>query len=146
VEKALQTVLPPDDLAGILVEPIAAEGGYIVPPHGFLEGLREICDRTGALLIADEVQTGIGRTGKMFAVEHWGVTPDVLVMGKAIGGGLPLGGVLARADLMDEWPPRHRVLPLAAIHRLPGQVSRRIILHVAIGNADRVGQYLKQRF
>ncbi|NIN68455.1 MAG: aminotransferase class III-fold pyridoxal phosphate-dependent enzyme, partial [Anaerolineae bacterium] len=68
VEKALQTVIPPKDLAGIIVEPIAGEGGYIVPPDGFLQGLREICDRHGALLIADEVQTGLGRTGKMFAV------------------------------------------------------------------------------
>jgi 4-aminobutyrate aminotransferase len=105
VEKALQTVIPPEDLAGVIVEPIAGEGGYIVPPDGFLQGLREICRRHGALLIADEVQTGLGRTGKMFAVEHWGVVPDVICLAKALGGGLPLGAMLARADLVDAWPP-----------------------------------------
>jgi 4-aminobutyrate aminotransferase len=105
VEKALQTVVPPQDLAGIVVEPIAGEGGYIVPPDGFLDGLRSICDRHGALLIDDEVQTGLGRTGKMFAVEHWDVVPDIICMAKALGGGLPLGAMLARADLVDGWPP-----------------------------------------
>jgi 4-aminobutyrate aminotransferase len=105
VEKALESVVPPEDLAGIIVEPIAGEGGYIVPPDGFLAGLREICDRVGALLIADEVQTGMGRTGKMFAVEHWEVEPDIICMAKALGGGLPLGAVLAKAELMDQWPP-----------------------------------------
>jgi 4-aminobutyrate aminotransferase len=105
VEKALQTVVPPEDLAGIMVEPIAGEGGYIVPPDGFLQGLREICDRTGALLIVDEVQSGIGRTGKMFAVDHWDIEPDIICMAKALGGGLPLGGILAKADLIDAWPP-----------------------------------------
>jgi 4-aminobutyrate aminotransferase len=105
VEKALETVVPPEDLAGIIVEPIAGEGGYIVPPDGFLSGLREICDRTGALLIADEVQTGLGRTGKMFAVEHWGVDPDIICLAKALGGGLPLGAVLAKSEIMDQWPP-----------------------------------------
>jgi 4-aminobutyrate aminotransferase len=67
--------------------------------------LREICDRTGALLIADEVQTGLGRTGKMFAVEHWQVEPDIICMAKALGGGLPLGAVLAKREIMDQWPP-----------------------------------------
>ena len=105
VEKALQTVVPPQDLAGIIIEPIAGEGGYIVPPNGFLQRLREICDRHGALLIADEVQTGLGRTGKMFAVEHWDVVPDVICLAKALGGGLPLGAMLTRADLADSWPP-----------------------------------------
>jgi 4-aminobutyrate aminotransferase len=105
VEKALESVVPPEDLAGIIVEPIAGEGGYIVPPDGFLAGLREICDRVGALLIADEVQTGMGRTGKMFAVEHWEVEPDIICLAKALGGGLPLGAVLAKAELMDQWPP-----------------------------------------
>jgi 4-aminobutyrate aminotransferase len=105
VEKALESVVPPDDLAGIIVEPIAGEGGYIVPPHGFLAGLREICDRVGALLIVDEVQSGLGRTGRMFAVEHWDVEPDIICLAKALGGGLPLGAVLAKSELMDRWPP-----------------------------------------
>ena len=73
-----QSNIPPDEVAGILVEPIQGEGGYLVPPDGFLTGLRQLCDRYGILLIADEVQSGIGRTGKMFAVEHWGVQPDIM--------------------------------------------------------------------
>jgi len=105
IEKALQTVAPPADCAGIIVEPIAGEGGYIVPPDNFMPGLREICNKYDLLLIADEVQTGLGRTGKWFAVEHWGVEPDIIALGKAIGGGLPLGGVLARRELMAAWPP-----------------------------------------
>ena len=105
VEKALESVIPAEDLAAIIVEPIAGEGGYIVPPDGFLAGLREICDRYDVMLIADEVQTGFGRTGKMFAVEHWDIVPDVLCLAKAIGGGLPLGAMLARTEYMDNWPP-----------------------------------------
>jgi len=105
VERALQTTVPAQDCAAIIVEPILGEGGYIVPHDSFLPGLRQICDKYDLLLIADEVQTGLGRTGKWFAVEHWNVEPDIVAMGKAIGGGLPLGGVLARRELMDAWPP-----------------------------------------
>ncbi len=105
IQMTLDKLVHPDDLAAILVEPIAGEGGYIVPPDDFLPFLRQVCDRTGALLIADEVQTGLGRTGRWFAFEHSGVTPDIVALGKAIGGGLPLGGIIARADLMDRWWP-----------------------------------------
>jgi len=105
VEKALETVLPPEDLAAIIVEPIAGEGGYIVPPAGFLAGLREICDRYDIMLIADEIQTGFGRTGKMFAMEHWDIVPDIICLAKAMGGGLPLGAILGKAEYLDEWPP-----------------------------------------
>ncbi|MDR7434568.1 MAG: aminotransferase class III-fold pyridoxal phosphate-dependent enzyme [Armatimonadota bacterium] len=101
----LRTVVPPEDLAAIIVEPILGEGGYVVPPPSFLPGLRRICDEVGALLIADEVQTGLGRTGRWYAVEHWGVVPDLTTFAKPLGGGLPLGAVLGRADLMDRWPP-----------------------------------------
>jgi len=104
VRNALKTVVPPEDCAGIVVEPIVGEGGYLVPHDSFLPGLREICDEHDLLLIADEVQTGLGRTGKWFAVDHWDVEPDVVALGKAIGGGLPLGAVLARRELMDAWP------------------------------------------
>jgi 4-aminobutyrate aminotransferase len=105
VEELLATTLPPSDLAAILVEPIQGEGGLNIPGDGFLEGLRKIADRTGALLIADEVQTGLGRTGRFLAMEHWGVEPDVVVLAKALGAGFPLGGVLARREIMDAWPP-----------------------------------------
>jgi 4-aminobutyrate aminotransferase len=96
---------PADEVAAIIVEPIQGEGGYVVPEDGFLQGLREICDRHGILLIADEIQSGAGRTGKMWAVEHWDVKPDILLTAKGIASGMPLGAMIARADLMEAWGP-----------------------------------------
>ena len=93
-----------DSISSVLVEPILGEGGYVVPPEDFLPSLREFCDRHGILLIADEVQTGLGRTGKMWAVEHSRVTPDILCIAKTIGGGLPLAVVAYRSDLVKELP------------------------------------------
>jgi len=93
-----------DSISSILVEPILGEGGYVVPPDDFLPSLREFCDRHGILLIADEIQTGLGRTGKMWAVEHSKVTPDILCIAKTIGGGIPLAVVAYRADLVKELP------------------------------------------
>jgi 4-aminobutyrate aminotransferase-like enzyme len=93
-----------DEVSAILVEPILGEGGYVVPPDDFLPSLREFCDRHSILLIADEVQTGLGRTGKMWAVEHSGVTPDILCIAKTIGGGIPVSVVAYRDDLVPELP------------------------------------------
>jgi 4-aminobutyrate aminotransferase len=98
-------VIYPEKVAAIIVEPVLGEGGYVVPPPTFLPRLREITRQHGILLIADEVQTGFGRTGEMFAVQHWGVEPDILVMAKGIASGLPLSGILARAELMQAWKP-----------------------------------------
>jgi 4-aminobutyrate aminotransferase len=95
----------PDRVAAIIVEPVLGEGGYLVPPPTFLPRLREITSQHGILLIADEVQTGFGRTGEMFAVRHWDVEPDILVMAKGIASGLPLSGILARRELMASWQP-----------------------------------------
>jgi 4-aminobutyrate aminotransferase len=103
VRALLRTICPPEELAAIFVEPIQGEGGYIVPPDDFLPGLRAICDQHGILLVLDEVQTGIGRTGRMFASEHWGVAGDLVCLAKGIASGLPLGALVARADVMD-WP------------------------------------------
>ena len=100
-----EKLAPADEVAAIIVEPIQGEGGYIVPEDGFLAGLREICDRHGILLIADEVQSGAGRTGRMWAIEHWGVKPDILLTAKGIGSGMPIGGLVARADLLERWGP-----------------------------------------
>jgi len=104
VHALLRTVCPPDELAAIFVEPIQGEGGYIVPPPDFLPGLRALCDEHGCLLVIDEVQSGIGRTGRFFAAEHWGVAGDIVCLAKGIANGLPLGAIVARADVMD-WPP-----------------------------------------
>jgi 4-aminobutyrate aminotransferase len=149
VEKALQTVVPPEDLAGIIVEPIVGEGGYIVPPDGFLQGLREICDRHGALLIADEVQTGLGRTGKMFAMEHWDVVPDIICLAKALGGGLPLGAMLARADLVDAWPPAAQGTTFGGnpIACQAGLVTLQIVQEENLmAHAVEVGDYIQSQF
>ncbi len=101
----LATQTAPDETAAILIEPILGEGGYVVPPEGFLRGLRQICDQNGILLIADEVQSGFGRTGKWFGHEHYGITPDIMVMAKAIASGFPLSAIAARKEIMDRWPP-----------------------------------------
>jgi 4-aminobutyrate aminotransferase len=103
-ETVLRRIAPPDEIAAVFVEPIQGEGGYFVPPAGFLPALRQMCDRHGMLLVADEVQTGMGRTGKLFAVEHWGVEPDILCVAKGIASGMPLGAIVARGEVMD-WPP-----------------------------------------
>ncbi len=94
-------ILPPDEVAGILVESIQGEGGYIVPPQGFYPALRALCDKYGILLIVDEVQSGMGRTGKWWAIEHFGVEPDVLTAAKGIASGMPLGACVARKSVMD---------------------------------------------
>ena len=101
LERLLKTQVAPETVAALLVEPVQGEGGFVVPPRGFLRGLRELCDRHGIVLIADEIQTGYGRTGTMFAVEHEGVTPDLLLVAKSLAGGMPLSGVVGRAELMD---------------------------------------------
>ena len=103
-EKLFPTVLPPEEVAAIIVEPIQGEGGYIVPEEGFLERIRQICDRHQILMIVDEVQSGMGRTGKLFALEHWGIVPDIITLAKGIASGLPLGAILSRPELMT-WPP-----------------------------------------
>lgn len=96
-----KTTVAPEDCAAIIVEPVQGEGGYVVPSPDFLPELRRICDQHGIVLIVDEVQSGMGRTGKLWAVEHFGVEPDIICMAKAIGGGLPLGVTLAKAELMS---------------------------------------------
>jgi 4-aminobutyrate aminotransferase len=96
-------LVPADEVAAVIVEPIQGEGGYIVPEDGFLEGLRELCTKYGILLVADEIQSGAGRTGKMWAVEHWGVEPDILLVAKGIASGMPLGAMVARAEIMESW-------------------------------------------
>jgi 4-aminobutyrate aminotransferase len=103
VRALLRTTCPPDELAAVFVEPIQGEGGYLVPPDDFLPGLRRLCDEHGALLVLDEVQSGVGRTGRMFASEHWGVAGDIVCLAKGIANGLPLGAIVARAEVMS-WP------------------------------------------
>ncbi|MGA2777044.1 MAG: acetyl ornithine aminotransferase family protein [Steroidobacteraceae bacterium] len=95
--------VPASEVAGILIEPIQGEGGYLIPPDGFLAGLRALCDRHGILLIFDEVQSGVGRTGKMFGCQHWDVVPDIMTLAKGLGSGLPIGMVVAKRKIMERW-------------------------------------------
>ena len=95
----------PGETAAIVVEPVLGEGGYVVPPASFLRGLRDVCDEHGILLVADEVQTGFGRTGRFFAVEHFQIRPDIMTMAKGLASGLPLSGVAAPRALMESWIP-----------------------------------------
>ncbi len=143
VRALLRTICPAEELAAIFVEPIQGEGGYIVPPPEFLPGLRRLCDEHGVLLVLDEVQSGMGRTGKMFASEHWGVAGDIVCLAKGIANGLPLGAIVARASVMD-WPsgshastfggnPVACAASLATIELLEGRY---------IANAERRGRQL----
>ncbi len=101
LREAFRLHLPPQEIAALVVEPVLGEGGVVVPPRGYLEKLKGICSEEGIVFIADEVQTGIGRTGKMFACQHLGIEPDILIMGKSLAGGLPLSAVTGRGQIMD---------------------------------------------
>src|SRR6202453_53483 len=106
-EKLFKTILAPEEVAAIFVEPVQGEGGYVVAPTIFMQELRRICDRHGIMLVMDEVQSGIGRTGKWWAVEHTGVQPDMVCMAKGIASGMPLGVTMTRAEIMDWVPGSH---------------------------------------
>src|SRR5579862_2726740 len=106
-DKLFRTVLPPEEVAAIFIEPIQGEGGYVVAPTIFLQELRRICDKYGILLVADEVQSGAGRTGKWWAIEHSAVEPDIVCMAKGIASGMPLGICMTRAEIMDWKPGSH---------------------------------------
>jgi 4-aminobutyrate aminotransferase len=137
--------VPSHEVAAILVEPIQGEGGYLVPPDGFLSGLRELCDRHGILLIFDEVQSGIGRTGKMFASQHWDVVPDIMTLAKGLGSGLPIGMVVAKRSIMQKWSRGahgntyggNPVCCAAALATLD------LVEHSYMSNAAKVGEYFK---
>jgi 4-aminobutyrate aminotransferase len=139
--------VPASEVAAILIEPIQGEGGYLVPPDGFLEGLRELCDRHGILLIFDEVQSGIGRTGKMFAAQHWDIAPDIMTLAKGLGSGLPIGMVVAKRTVMQKWTrgahgntfggnPLCCAAALATID---------LVEREYLANAARVGRYFIER-
>ena len=105
IEHLFRTIVPPDSVAAIIVEPLQGEGGFVVPPPDFLPALRRICDEHGILLICDEVQSGFGRTGRFFCVEHTGVRPDIMCVAKAFGNGLPIAGIVAGHRVMSSWHP-----------------------------------------
>jgi 4-aminobutyrate aminotransferase len=146
LEDLFHRTVPPTEVAGIIVEPIQGEGGYIVPPPEFHRELKRIAEQHGILYIADEVQTGMGRTGKMFAIEHWGVVPDIICLAKGIASGLPLGAIIARENLMDWGPGSHASTfggnPLSCVAAL---TTIELLEEGLMENAREVGTYLLQR-
>ena len=144
IEELFATVAPPESVAAVFVEPIQGEGGYLVPPDDFLPRLRELTAKHGILLVADEVQSGMGRTGHLLAVEHWGVDPDIICLAKGIASGLPLGAFIARAEQMS-WPPGSHGStfggnPLACV---AGLATLDLLEDGLMENAARVGAALQ---
>ena len=146
-EKLFKTTLAPEEVAAIFVEPIQGEGGYVVAPTIFMKDLRQICDRHGILLVVDEVQSGVGRTGKWWAVEHTGVQPDIVCMAKGIASGMPLGITMTRAGIMDWVPGSHastfggNPVCIAAALATLDVIEREGLLH----NATEVGDHMLRR-
>jgi 4-aminobutyrate aminotransferase len=145
-EKIFKTIVPPEEVAAIFVEPIQGEGGYVVAPDNFLRELRGICDRHGILLVVDEVQSGAGRTGKWWAIEHSGVQPDIVCMAKGIASGMPLGVCMSRAEIMDWVPGSHASTfggnPVSIAAAL---ATIDILQREAIDNAAKVGAKILER-
>jgi len=145
-EKLFKTILPPEEVAAIFVEPIQGEGGYVVPPDNFLRELRRICDRHGILLVADEVQSGAGRTGKWWAIQHAGVEPDIVCSAKGIASGMPLGICMTRAEIMDWKPGSHASTfggnPVAIAAAL---ATMDVLEREGIANAAKVGGQMLER-
>jgi 4-aminobutyrate aminotransferase len=142
----LKTILPANEVAGIVLEPVQGEGGYVVPPQKFIDELRGIGAKHGIPLIFDEVQSGMGRTGKMWAADHFGAEPDILTAAKGIASGMPLGAMIARAELMT-WPPGSHAStfggnPVAVEASL---ATIQLLEEELVENAARVGAYMRDR-
>jgi 4-aminobutyrate aminotransferase len=136
--------LPPDEVAAILVEPIQGEGGYIVPPPNFFPRLRKLCDEHGILLIVDEVQTGVGRTGKWWAIQHWNIEPDIVCIAKGIASGVPMGAMAARKSIGARWKPgahgnTYGGNPIACVSALK---TLELIENGMMQNAAEMGAYM----
>jgi 4-aminobutyrate aminotransferase len=145
-EKVFKTTVPPEEVAAVFVEAFQGEGGYLIAPNEFLQELRRICDEHGILLVADEVQSGMGRTGKWWAIEHAGVQPDIVCIAKGIASGMPLGVVISKADVMDWVPGSHAstfggnpVCIAAALATLD------VLEREGVTNAAEVGAHMLQR-
>jgi 4-aminobutyrate aminotransferase len=145
-DKLFKTTLPPEEVAAIFVEPIQGEGGYVVPPDSFLREIRRICDQHGILMVADEIQSGAGRTGRWWAIEHAGVQPDIVCSAKGIASGMPVGMCIARAEIMDWAPGSHGSTfsgnPLCLAAAL---ATMKVIEREGMANAGTVGAAALER-
>ncbi len=135
--------MSPDEIAAVVVEPIQGEGGYVVPPPAFLQGLRELTAKHGMLLVVDEVQSGMGRTGKMFACDHFGLKADIVNIAKGIASGLPLGVTCARADVMS-WPPGAHASTFGGnpVACAAANATIKLLKDGLVANAAAVGEHL----
>ena len=148
IERAFTTQVARETVAAIILEPVQGEGGFIVPPREFVQGVREICDREGIVFVADEVQTGYGRTGRMFAIEHFGVEPDLITVAKSIAAGLPLSGVLGKAAIMDA--PGDNAVGGTYVGNPVAQAAALAVLDVfedegLVERAGRIGETIRSR-
>src|SRR5476651_369452 len=145
-EKIFKTIMPPEECAAIFIEPIQGEGGYVPVPTEYVQELRRICEKHGILLVADEVQSGAGRSGKMWAIEHTGVEPDIITMAKGIASGMPLGVTMSRAEIMDWVPGSHASTfggnPICIEAAL---ATLNVLEREAIANAETVGNHILRR-
>jgi 4-aminobutyrate aminotransferase len=143
-QQILQKYVPPEEVAGLVFEPIQGEGGYVVPPDGYFQRLKKLADKYGLLLIDDEIQSGMGRTGKWFAIEHWKIEPDIVCAAKSLASGLPLSATVARARLMDWEAGSHASTfggnPLACAASL--NVIDVIKEEKLLENAEKQGSYI----
>jgi 4-aminobutyrate aminotransferase len=146
IHDLFKRTVAPQEVAAIIVEPIQGEGGYIVPPPEFHRELRNLCDQHGILMIVDEVQSGMGRTGKMFAMEHWDVVPDIVCLAKGIASGMPLGAIIAKDNIMDWGPGSHASTfggnPVSCVAALE---TIKLLEEGLMENARIVGEHLKSR-
>jgi 4-aminobutyrate aminotransferase len=145
-DQLVKTILPPDEVAAIVLEPVQGEGGYVVPPQKFIDELARIAKRFGMLLIFDEVQSGMGRTGKMWAAEHFKAVPDILAVAKGIASGLPLGATVARAELMT-WPQGAHASTFGGnpVANAAALVTIELLERELVANAAAIGGYMMDR-
>jgi 4-aminobutyrate aminotransferase/(S)-3-amino-2-methylpropionate transaminase len=149
LRRMLITHVPPENVAAIIFEPVQGEGGFVVPPAEFVRGLRELATEHGIVLIADEVQTGFGRTGKLFAVEHFGIEPDLICVAKSIAAGVPISGLLGRAELMDA--PHDSAIGGTYVGSPLGCVAGMAVLDEIeqrdlLGRGQAIGERIRSRF
>jgi 4-aminobutyrate aminotransferase / (S)-3-amino-2-methylpropionate transaminase / 5-aminovalerate transaminase len=149
LERALVTQVAAENVAALVIEPVQGEGGFVVAPRDFMTGVRRICDEHGIVMVVDEVQTGFGRTGKMFAIEHYGVEPDLIIVAKSIAGGLPLSAVLGKAPIMDS--PPDSAIGGTYVGNPVAQAAALAVLDIfedegLVERAQQIGERMRERF
>ena len=147
-ERVLETVVPSENVAAMIIEPIQGDGGVVVPPSNYFQDLHKILREHDILLIDDDVQTSLGRTGKMFGIENWAVVPDMIAIAKAVGGGLPLGAMLAKKEIMDAWEPGSHSTTTGGnpVSCVAGLTTLEIILKEKLAErAVKEGEYMMRR-